>query len=276
MSDLSPLPAGHLGFERIGRLCHDAPHLKPLAFEALLRAPLAHLVAPGSERVDTGEDSFVIWPAKMLAPDLGVPKPALVVFSDMKYFHAFMPENHLKCQTFANSPDFFSQTLRRAFGEPIVADPGQSHAVCFDHEDLRDWLAAWEETPATSDPFAQAHCEFAAPDDPPQLLLDRLSTFLVNWPDEVECAYLLRVRPHGSQAPYRCALAVACGDELVSERIRRAVPLLGWGLRSDEALSGYVPLDRHGPLKHHLAETRSPIYDRTMGRWLAPRRVTGV
>ncbi|HAT32985.1 MAG TPA: hypothetical protein DCW29_19710 [Janthinobacterium sp.] len=59
-------------------------------------------------------------------------------------------------------------------------------------------------------------------------------------------------------------------DDVVFERVRRAIPLLSLDLNQDEVLRYLLPLNRHAGFNRDVTDHMQPVYDRAISRWLAP------
>lgn len=265
------LPMGDVGLERACRLCHEQPGLKPLVFEALLHAPLALLIDPGTAAPSPGIRLMTlerVVPMQVRHRSLGIMAFSNALFSGITHFYAFMPERGHHCFTFPDGHDLIAQLA--ASNRPLWVDPGTRHSLGFGQDELRAWLAAWEDTPRAPDPFEQGGCEFRQAVAHPQLLLDRLATFLARL-QAVERAYLVWVRPLGSKEDFHLTLVIRCPDTAVTERIRRALPLLNQGLGRDETPQRLLSITCHPGFERDAATLLQPIYDRSIGQWLVPR-----
>lgn len=133
-------------------------------------------------------------------------------------------------------------------------------------EEHRSWQAAWRsglEAPATS-PTGWA---LLGEPWPSALLLDRLAVLLAGLAS-VEHADLCRARRKHAAWDGRLALLVQCPDASVTDRLRRALPLLGWGLPPHEAPSLLLSKLDTGHAEPDIDAPLTPVYDRALGAWL--------
>ena len=189
------LPMGDAGLERAFILCREQPALKPLVFEDLLHAPLAVLVepdepAPLPARPVTQRDSVV--PMQIRNLSIGLTEFCSAVFSDLAHFRAFASGRARQCTGFENGRNPITQFA--SAGSPLIVDPGARHALWFSREEMRTWLADWEDGASASGSFGQDNYEFDRSYILPQLLLDRLAVFLPPF-QTLERAYLCFAGP---------------------------------------------------------------------------------
>jgi len=276
-ADLPPLPLGHLGFERIGRQCHEAPHLKPLAFEALLHTPLALVIEDPAATADVSKEGWLQTPPLLIQlADSGIPQSLHAVFSDLEHFRVFMPERYFHGVSVPVGSHLIAPMLADS-RYPIVVDPRTSHSVVFGYDEMRAWLLAWHQFQLVHCPLPPGDYEYEQAPCLPQCLLDRLSAYLTSWPADIKRAYVVRMcsseKPHTG---FKLALAIECGSDVVAARVLRALPLLNWGVEDmEQRLLDVLLLNRYPELMPKFAAALSPVYDRAMSPWLTPRRAGG-
>lgn len=255
-------------FERLARLSKRAPHLRPMAFEALMQMPLALMLAPGHEVRTIDPETHSIWPASVRAPGRGITESSAVLFTDMRYARLLTSSVDIWCPT--HSFELF-KVLLELQARQVVVDPCTPHTLHLQKSELRVWLNAWKNAPPARDPFEQGGCEFNEAVSHPQVLLDRLDMLFAAL-GTVERAYLIRARQQGSRAAnYRLTLIVDCREAAPLERLRHALPLLGLGLPPEEVPWDLMLLSRHPGFAGTVCQHLTPIHDRGRARWQAPK-----
>jgi hypothetical protein len=259
----SALPPGRSGFERIALLSREAPHLRPLAFEALLHLQLACMIEArlgilGSNAVQTS-------PRMIRIPTSGIPEMSHAVFSSCAYLRPFRSPRMI-----TDGRSLIAQSIEQ-IPAPLVADPLSAHAMRFGLDEMRAWLHVLANSPQATDPVEGGACHFSEIAAFPQVLLDRLTILLLSC-ECIQGAYLLQVRPLESQERFRVALLIKCDEYATSatlERVRSALPLLGFGLDEDAAPQCALLLDQYPGFAREVLTHLRPIYDRALARWLA-------
>lgn len=252
-------------FERLGRLCRQAPHLKPMAFEALLQMRLGLLAK--SVVADRHEPcAYHVEPIKVAGPKVGTAEPSHLAFTRASHGAWIVSESGFGLCSGMDTFELLDGLLPTC--RHLIIDAGTSHQLDFMAYELRNWLVGWALAPDVQDPFENGSCHFHEVSDHPQVLLDRLDAILASV-DGVERCFLMRFHPNDSRESTRLALIVQSEDADALERIRRAMPLIRLGLGSDDAPRHLMHLNRHPGFAEGLQRgCVTPIYDRaTAASW---------
>lgn len=257
-------------YERMGRLIPQAPHLVPIALEALLHLPVCMIYDPAKSNL-SAQECQVTTP-RCTVESLGIMTPSYLAFTDERYwwsaFQGATPA--VPGASGLNIREMMSK-LKDDADAKLYVDPGCGHALCVTPAELNGQFEAWQSAPPAQDPFKQglSGCKFEEATDVCQILLDRLCCFLSGL-EEVVQAYVIWAGPQETEQPKRLALLIRCRGWEVLERIRKALPLLNWGLTEAESLHYMLCLAFYRSFADDVAFHLAPVYDRSVAPYLKP------
>lgn len=261
---------------RMCKLGREHPGLKPLAFEALMRAGVIVWVDAFYAGPTGGlgiQSSGQRLPFRQLRnPAGGVAEFAAAFFTDLAHFHEYVEESGLgqrQCYLPQDTPEVVRALAEQ--GLPVIIDPGSSHRLYLTRTQVRDWLSVWERAGHPQPADLPGGRQFVSWEAHPALL-DRLGAFLAQF-ETVDRAWVCQL---GDGLPnlHEGGTLLLSNRGAEFERIRQALPLISDGLRNARALHSISTLPRpFEEMPRQRQELLAPVYDRSMSLYRGRRKI---
>lgn len=245
------LPPRGPALEQLCQLARQDRGWVGLVVESLLNGPLGLLV----DKRFLSHNEAGVWqrlpnwrfvPMQIRHRKHGIHEFSHAVFSHTDYCFEIAPPptgEQAGCFTFANGLAALEILAQPdCTPHPLVVDPTWPHSVWLAPAELHACLMAWHEVPA---PIAADFCSFEF-SFASAAMCARLREFLPQLPS-VEQACIWRCALATRPKHARQTLFVRGADDASLARIRKALPLLNWGLPAKDAISLVTSSDE--PLK---------------------------